>query len=80
MTSLESASSVNIVEAYMVVRSLRYVLQQGYKHNEVVVLTPYLGQLRKLRQIMRQDGIQEVAGQRDEEALEAQGLQELEVH
>jgi hypothetical protein len=78
MSALESASKVNLPEAHMVVRALKYLLQQGYKHDEIVVLTPYLGQLRQLRQIMRDEAIDEVADQRDEEALERQGL-ELEV-
>ena len=78
VTALDSKSRVNVLEAAMVVKVLRYMLQQGYGGGEVVVLTPYLGQLRVLREYMRLDGIQDLADERDEEDLERHGL-EMEV-
>lgn len=78
VAALDSKSRVNELEAAMVVKILRYMLQQGYAGGEVVVLTPYLGQLRMLRQCMRKDGIQDIADERDEEEQERHGL-EMEV-
>eukprot|EP00892_Ulva_mutabilis_P000792 jgi/Ulvmu1/10713/UM067_0040.1 len=74
-TGMDSKTRVNAPEAAMVVSILRYVLQQGYGGGEVVVLTPHLGQLRVLRECMRRDGIQDLADERDEKALEQQGLE-----
>ncbi len=39
----------NSFEMEMVVALLYYLLLQGYKANQITVLTPYLGQLSKLR-------------------------------
>ena len=44
------ASKENDFEALMVLRIVRYLAQQGYGTDKMVVLTPYLGQLRLLRQ------------------------------
>ena len=78
VAALDSKSRVNMPEAAMVVKILRYVLQQGYGGGEVVVLTPYLGQLRVLRECMRRERIQDIADERDEADLEKQGI-EMEV-
>ncbi|TFK48386.1 P-loop containing nucleoside triphosphate hydrolase protein [Heliocybe sulcata] len=43
------ASKQNIFEAEMVLKIVRYLAQQGYGTDKMVVLTPYLGQLRMLR-------------------------------
>jgi AAA domain len=79
VASMDSASRVNLFESLMVVKILKYLLQQGYSMHEIVVLTPYLGQLRILMQHMREQGISEMADKRDEDELERQGLQQLEV-
>lgn len=39
----------------MVLKILRYLLQQGYKSEHLVILTPYLGQLRALRDALKKD-------------------------
>ncbi|KAK4175047.1 putative AAA family ATPase [Triangularia setosa] len=44
-------SKKNQFEAEMVLRCVKYFGQQGYSSNQVVVLTPYLGQLRVLRDV-----------------------------
>jgi len=44
-----SSSKQNDFEAQMVLKCVRYLAQQGYGSNKLVVLTPYLGQLRLLR-------------------------------
>jgi len=41
----ENGSKTNKHEVGMVVATVKYLLQQGYRHADLVVLTPYLGQL-----------------------------------
>lgn len=48
-----TTSKQNSYEANMVWKIVRYLGQQGYVTNELVVLTPYLGQLQKLREILK---------------------------
>lgn len=40
-----ASSKENIYEAEMVLKCVRYLGQQGYKTDDIVILTPYLGQL-----------------------------------
>lgn len=49
------ASKENQFEATMVLRLVRYLAQQGYGTDKMVVLTPYLGQLRLLRERLREE-------------------------
>jgi hypothetical protein len=42
-------SKENIFEVEMVLKCVRYLAQQGYRTEDLVVLTPYLGQLQLLR-------------------------------
>lgn len=46
------ASKENVFEAQMVLKIVKYLAQQGYKTNNLVVLTPYLGQLRLVRDML----------------------------
>ncbi len=39
----------------MVLKIVKYLAQQGYGTDKMVVLTPYLGQLQKLRSELRED-------------------------
>ena len=39
----------------MVLKIVRYLGQQGYRTNNLVILTPYLGQLQNLRLVLAQD-------------------------
>lgn len=48
------SSKRNTFEAQMVVKMVRYLIQQGYKSENIVVLTPYLGQLSLLRDTISQ--------------------------
>lgn len=76
-----SASKTNVQEARLAVAVLRYVLQQGYRVEEVALLTTYLGQLRLLREVMREAGIQELLDERDRGDLAALGdLDEVRGH
>ncbi|PLB48657.1 putative AAA family ATPase [Aspergillus steynii IBT 23096] len=48
-------SKQNKFEAEMVLKIVRYLGQQGYGTKKLVVLTPYLGQLHLLRDILRRE-------------------------
>lgn len=50
-----TSSKQNTYEAEMVLKIVRYLKQQGYKSSNMVVLTPYLGQLSKLREVLQND-------------------------
>ncbi|KAL8906627.1 MAG: hypothetical protein Q9171_006195 [Xanthocarpia ochracea] len=50
MTSLSSKQ--NRFEAEMVLKCVKYLAQQGYGSDNIVVLTPYLGQLRLLQEVL----------------------------
>jgi len=49
------ASKKNLFEAEMVLRCLKYLGQQGYGTDHIVILTPYLGQLRVLSDLLRRN-------------------------
>ena len=49
------SSKQNTYEVEMVLKIVRYLVQQGYKSENVVVLTPYLGQLQLLRDVLKRD-------------------------
>ncbi|TDH71224.1 hypothetical protein CCR75_009131 [Bremia lactucae] len=48
-----SRSHSNEYEAEYLVAALKYLLQQGYHTNDIAILTPYVGQLMKLRNALR---------------------------
>lgn len=48
-------SKQNRFEAEMVLKLVKYLGQQGYRTDQLVVLTPYLGQLRLLRDILSRE-------------------------
>ncbi|KAG5917001.1 hypothetical protein E4U61_003126 [Claviceps capensis] len=50
-----NASKQNEFEARMVLQTVRYLGQQGYRTDDIVVLTPYLGQLRLLRDMLARE-------------------------
>ncbi|KAJ3782150.1 P-loop containing nucleoside triphosphate hydrolase protein [Lentinula aff. detonsa] len=47
-----TSSKENTYEVEMVLKIVRYLAQQGYRTDEMTVLTPYLGQLQKLRRAL----------------------------
>ena len=49
------ASKKNLFEAEMVLRCVKYFGQQGYSSEKMVILTPYLGQLRILQDILQKN-------------------------
>ncbi|KAM3466603.1 hypothetical protein NHJ6243_000658 [Beauveria neobassiana] len=48
----QKTSKQNRFEAEMILKTVKYLGQQGYKTENMVVLTPYLGQLRLLREML----------------------------
>ncbi|KAH8672057.1 NFX1-type zinc finger-containing protein 1 [Tricladium varicosporioides] len=46
----KTSSKQNLFEAQMILKCVRYLAQQGYGSDKLVVLTPYLGQLKLLRE------------------------------
>lgn len=49
------SSKQNEFEAQMILKCVRYLVQQGYGSDDIVVLTPYLGQLKLLRDLLAID-------------------------
>eukprot|EP00981_Chlorochromonas_danica_P011845 scaffold4308_cov162-Ochromonas_danica.AAC.4 len=71
----ESSSKYNDYEVAMVLKMAKYFLQQGYKCEDIVILTPYLGQLMRIRQAIRREQsslFQIEIGERDKEDLLAE--------
>ncbi|KAF8877921.1 hypothetical protein BD779DRAFT_1803847 [Infundibulicybe gibba] len=52
---LSTSSKQNTHEAEMVLKIVRYLAQQGYGTDKLVILTPYLGQLRNLAESLKKD-------------------------
>jgi hypothetical protein len=50
-----SSSKKNVFEANMTLKCVRYLAQQGYGTDQIVVLTPYLAQLRLLFDVLSKD-------------------------
>jgi superfamily I DNA and/or RNA helicase len=50
-----TTSKQNIFEAEMVLKIVQYLGQQGYETDKLVILTPYLGQLHRLRDALNED-------------------------
>lgn len=67
-------SHSNAWEVEMVQGLVRHIVRQGtYSSNDIAVLTPYTGQLQKLRSAMRKD-FEIVLSDRDQEALDKDGF------
>lgn len=49
------SSKQNDFEAQMILKCVRYLAQQGYGTDKMVVITPYLGQLKHLRDLLAKD-------------------------
>jgi len=50
-----TSSKQNSFEIHMILKIVKYLAQQGYGTDKLVILTPYLGQLSKLRDILKKD-------------------------
>ncbi|OAA49073.1 cbbX [Beauveria brongniartii RCEF 3172] len=51
----QKTSKQNRFEAEMILKTVKYLGQQGYKTENMVVLTPYLGQLRLLQEMLSRE-------------------------
>ncbi|KEF56837.1 uncharacterized protein A1O9_07027 [Exophiala aquamarina CBS 119918] len=73
-SEMHHKSHSNDWEVEMVHALVRHIVRQGtYKSGDIAVLTPYTGQLQKLRTAMRND-FEIVLSGRDQEALEKDGF------
>ncbi|EXJ73565.1 uncharacterized protein A1O5_03326 [Cladophialophora psammophila CBS 110553] len=73
-SEMHHKSHSNIWEVEMVHALVRHIVRQGaYKSSDIAVLTPYTGQLQKLRTAMQND-FEIVISDRDQEALEKDGF------
>jgi AAA domain len=71
----ESTSHSNEFEVQMVAALVHHLVRQSRYHSEdIAVLTPYLGQLAKLRNKLA-SSFEIVVGDRDQEGLEKEGLE-----
>jgi hypothetical protein len=67
-------SKKNLFEAQMVLRCVKYLGQQGYASDRIVVLTPYLGQLRVLRDLFLKNQHDPALSEMDKNELIRAGL------
>ena len=69
-------SHSNDHEVQMVAALVSHLVRQGVYHSDgIVVITPYVRQLQKIRKVLSQSNeLQVVVGERDQEELEKQGL------
>jgi hypothetical protein len=78
---MKETSHSNNYEVQMVTQLVLHLCRQdGYRSEDVVVLTPYLGQLRKLRDLLGQTFVVQLSEQDSEEvaALEDRAVSSLE--
>ena len=74
--TVKSYSKSNSFEVEMVAAMVSHLIRQGaYDTEDIVILTPYLGQLRKIKQRLR-SSFEIIVNERDLADLEAQGMQE----
>uniref|UniRef100_A0A7S0VPX4 AAA+ ATPase domain-containing protein n=1 Tax=Hemiselmis tepida TaxID=464990 RepID=A0A7S0VPX4_9CRYP len=62
-------SKINPHEVEMAVQTVEYLMKQGYQANQMVVLTPYLGQLVELRRGLSETSLSAEIGDRDQSDL-----------
>lgn len=67
--AFKSLSKVNEFEADLAVQIVQFFLMQGYRSDDMVVLTPYLGQLKVLNDKFRRHRITATVGERDVDEL-----------
>lgn len=71
-----SFSKTNTFEVEMIAALVSHLVRQGtYKSEDIAVITPYLGQLQKIKKRLA-NSFEIVVGDRDQEELEAKGLQD----
>ncbi|KFZ11229.1 hypothetical protein V502_07659 [Pseudogymnoascus sp. VKM F-4520 (FW-2644)] len=71
-----SLSRTNTFEVEMVASLVSHLVRQGtYGREDIAVITPYLGQLQKIKKRLAHS-FEIIVGDRDQEELKAQGLQD----
>ncbi|KAI9743632.1 MAG: hypothetical protein M1818_002948 [Claussenomyces sp. TS43310] len=71
-----SLSRTNTFEVDMIAALVSHLVKQGtYGSEDIAIITPYLGQLQKIKKRLA-NSFEIVVGDRDQEELEAKGLQE----
>ena len=71
-----SLSRTNTFEVDMIAALVSHLVRQGtYGSEDIAVITPYLGQLQKIKKRLA-NSFEIVVGDRDQEELEAKGLQD----
>lgn len=75
---LEKVAKVNEFEANMVVETVIYLLQQGYATDDIVVLTPYLGQLFRLHELFSKCQLKARVSKMDADDLNTSGFDDIE--
>jgi AAA domain len=73
-TVIAQHSRSNSYEVDMCVATVKYLLLQGYKLSELVVLTPYLGQLRALERAFKRGSVCVLINELDEAAMIDTGI------
>eukprot|EP00397_Hematodinium_sp_SG-2012_P000289 GEMP01000289.1.p1 GENE.GEMP01000289.1~~GEMP01000289.1.p1 ORF type:complete len:2487 (+),score=732.48 GEMP01000289.1:46-7506(+) len=58
-------SKSNLHEAQLAMAITVYMIQQGYKADQIVILTPYLGQLLAIQQLLRKQNVAIEVGDKD---------------
>ena len=72
----QSFSKTNAWEVEMTAALVSHLVREGiYRNEDIAVLTPYLGQLQKLKQRLR-SSFAIMVGDRDLEDMEAKGLED----
>ena len=73
-SEMHHKSHSNIWEVEMVHALVRHIVRQGeYRSSDIAVLTPYTGQLQKIRSVMR-NHFEIILSDRDQDALEKDGF------
>jgi hypothetical protein len=68
-----NTSKRNTFEAEMAFKTVKYLLQQNYDASSIVVLTPYLGQLKKLQEVFSRE-VDAVLSNSDIQKMEQNGI------
>ncbi|KAH0273119.1 P-loop containing nucleoside triphosphate hydrolase protein, partial [Aureobasidium melanogenum] len=77
MTVNVRTSKRNTFEAEMAFKTVKYLLQQNYNASSIVVLTPYLGQLKKMQEVFGGGGeVDTILSDFDIKNMEKNGLTE----
>lgn len=69
-----SLSCTNAIEAELLVELVAYAIKQGYRMDEITILTPYLGQLVEIRRLLASKNFRFALDDKDVAQLKAAGV------